>query len=62
MKSKIWLIEELANIDTNYDNVAVMAGWFGQLKAIYEKKCTYAKMRIVEMDKSACETSDYILI
>ena len=37
-----------------------MAGWFGQLKAIYEKKCTYAKMRIIEVDKSACETSDYI--
>jgi hypothetical protein len=37
-----------------------MAGWFGQLKAIYEKKCTYAKMRIVEIDRAACETSDYI--
>jgi hypothetical protein len=60
MKSKIWLVEELAKIDTNYNNVAVMAGWFGQLKAIYEKKCTYAKMRIVELDKEACETSDYI--
>jgi len=60
VKSKLWLIEELAKIDTNYDNVAIMAGWFGQLKAIYEKKCTYAKMRIVEVDKSACETSDYI--
>ena len=60
MKSKIWLIEELAKIDTNYDNVVVMAGWFGQLKSIYDKRLTYAKMRIVEMDKSACETSDYI--
>jgi hypothetical protein len=60
IKSKLWLMEELANIDTNYDNVTIMAGWFGQLKAIYEKKCTYAKMRIVEVDKSACETSDYI--
>jgi len=60
MKSKIWLVEELAKIDTNYSNVAIMAGWFGQLKAIYEKKCTYAKMRIIEVDKSACETSDYI--
>jgi hypothetical protein len=60
MKSKIWLIEELAKIDTHYNNVAVMAGWFGQLKAIYEKKCTYAKMRIVEIDRAACETSDYI--
>jgi hypothetical protein len=60
IKSKIWLIEELAKLDTNYDNVVVMAGWFGQLKSIYDKRLTYAKMRIIEMDRSACETSDYI--
>ena len=60
IKSKIWLIEELAKIDTNYDNVMVMAGWFGQLKILYDKRLTYAKMRIVELDKTACETSDYI--
>ena len=60
VKSKIWLVEELLKIDSNYTNVVVMAGWFGQLKNIYDKKLTYAKMRIVEIDKSACETSDYI--
>jgi len=60
LKSKIWLVEELAKIDTNYDNVVVMAGWFGQLKSVYDKRLTYAKMRIVELDRSACETSDYI--
>lgn len=60
IRSKIWLMEELLKIDYNYDNVLVMAGWFGQLKALYEKKCKYAKMRIVEIDKFACETSDYI--
>ena len=60
IKSKIWLVEELAKIDTNYDNVIVMAGWFGQLKSIYDKRLTYAKMRIIEMDRSACETSDYV--
>ena len=60
IKSKIWLIEALANIDNHYDNVLVMAGWFGQLKNIYDKRLTYAKMRIAEIDKSACETSDYI--
>jgi len=60
IKSKIWLIEELSKLNSNYDNVAVMAGWFGQLKNIYDKKLTYAKMRIVELDKNACETSDYI--
>lgn len=60
IKSKIWLIEELAKIDTNYDNVMIMAGWFGQLKSVYDKRLTYAKMRIVELDRSACETSDYV--
>ena len=60
IKSKIWLIEELAKIKTNYDNVAVMAGWYGQIKSIYDKRLTYAKMRIIELDKAACETSDYI--
>lgn len=65
IKSKIWLIEELENVrqkldDPVYKNVLVMAGWFGQLKSIYDKKLTYRKMRIAELDKSACETSDYI--
>ena len=65
IKSKIWLIEELENVrqkldDPVYKHVLVMAGWFGQLKNIYDKKLTYRKMRIVELDKSACETSDYI--
>jgi len=65
VKSKIWLIEELENVrqklnDPVYKQIVVMAGWFGQLKNIYDKKLTYRKMRIVEIDKSACETSDYI--
>jgi hypothetical protein len=60
IKSKIWLIEELTKINTNYDNVLIMAGWFGQLKMVYDKRLTYAKMRIAELDRTACETSDYI--
>ena len=65
IKSKIWLIGELENVrqqlqDPVYKQVVVMAGWFGQLKTIYDKKLTYRKMRIVEMDKTACEASDYI--
>ncbi len=60
MKSKIWLVYELAKLDTNYNNVLILAGWFGQLKTIYDKKLTYSKMRIAELDRSACETSDYI--
>ena len=60
MRSKIWLIEQLALINSNYTNVAVMAGWFGQIKTIYDKRLTYSKMRVVELDRKACETSDYV--
>ena len=60
IKSKIWLVEQLALLESNYANVAVMAGWFGQIKTIYDQRLTYSKMRIVELDRSACETSDYV--
>jgi hypothetical protein len=60
MRSKIWLVEQLALINSNYTNVAVMAGWFGQIKTIYDKRLTYSKMRVVELDRKACETSDYV--
>lgn len=60
IKSKIWLIDELEKIQNNYENVVVFAGWLGQIKSVYEKKLFYTKMRIVEIDKDACESSDYI--
>ena len=60
IKSKTWLIEELAKIKSHYENVLVMAGWYGQLKNVYEKKLTCSKMRMVELDRDACEISDYI--
>ena len=65
VKSKIWLIDELENIrqqlpDPVYKQAAVFAGWFGQIKSIYDKRLTYRKMRIIEMDRTACEISDYI--
>jgi len=60
IKSKFWLIKELAKIQKSYGNVLVMAGWFGQIKSIYEKHCTYQKMRMVELDKHSCEISDYV--
>ena len=65
IRSKIWLINELDTVrlqltDTAYYNVLVIAGWFGQLRSIYDRKLTYRKMRFLDIDKSACETSDYI--
>jgi hypothetical protein len=60
IKSKIWMVHELANLNVKYHNVLVMAGWFGQLKSIYKQQLTYRKMRVLELDRTACETSDYV--
>lgn len=60
IKSKIWLITELARIQKHWESVAIFAGWFGQLKSVYERRLTYSQMRIIELDRQACETSDYI--
>ena len=60
IKSKIWLVQELAHVQTHYNQVAVLAGWFGQIKSIYDQQLTYGKMRVVELDRSACEISDHV--
>jgi len=65
IRSKIWLIDELAKIKDTvplgcFYNILILAGWFGQLRSIYDKKLTYRKMRFLDIDRSACQTSDYI--
>ena len=60
IKSKIWLIEELKKIQPFYENVVVMAGWFGQLKPMFDERLSCKKTRIIEIDKEACQASDYI--
>jgi hypothetical protein len=65
MKSKIWLIDELVKIKDIlpsgcFYNILILAGWFGQLRSIYDKKLTYRKMRFLDIDREACQTSDYI--
>jgi len=60
VKSKVWLIEELLHISPKYNNVLILAGWFGQLNALYDQKLGYEKIRIVELDKHSCEVSDQI--
>jgi hypothetical protein len=60
IKSKIWLIKELTPIKKHFDNVLLMAGWFGQFKQIYSNRMTYRKMRILDFDKNACRISDEI--
>lgn len=60
MRSKIWLVDELSKINSKFNNVLVLASWFGQLKFIYNNKLKFDKMRLVELDRNACEISDYI--
>jgi len=60
IKSKLWLIQELANIQLSYSNAIIMAGWFGQLKPILDRGIVIDRTRILEVDRSACEVSDYI--
>jgi len=60
MRSKVWLAEELAKIQPNYDNIVLLGGWFGQLRFILEKSISFNKLRNVELDVNACEISDYV--
>jgi hypothetical protein len=60
VKSKIWLIQELSKIKANYDDIVIMAGWFGQLVNFIENTFDFSRIRILEIDKQLCESSDYI--
>ena len=60
IRSKIWLVSELAKIRTQWQDVAVFAGWFGQLTMLFRQQLTYRSMRIIELDAEACRASDYV--
>lgn len=61
MKSKIWLFNQLRELNLDHGNLVLLAGWYGQLLNLYkDKPTTFDKMRIVELDREACEVSDYI--
>lgn len=59
IRSKIWLVEELSNLNIDYKNIVIMGGWFGQLVSIYDKVLKFDKIRILDLEKSFCEASDY---
>jgi hypothetical protein len=63
MRSKIWLVDELAKIMPNPRNVVLMAGWYGQLIDLFGDKdvdkITFRKFRNIEIDKECCIESDY---
>lgn len=62
IKSKIWLVNELEKISNHYNNVVLLAGWYGQLIELFGDsvdKITFNKFRNIEIDKEACYESDY---
>jgi hypothetical protein len=62
IRSKIWLVDELEQISKHYDNVVLLAGWYGQLIELFgdsTDKITFSKFRNIEIDKDACYESDY---
>lgn len=61
IRSKIWLIEELLAIRSHWPNVAIMAGWYGQLVPMLSQQLTFDRVRIVELDSDACRHSDQVV-
>ena len=61
VQSKIWLVTELAKIQTDFKVVFLLAGWYGQLRKFFDiANISYDKMRVVDIDPSACAVSDKI--
>lgn len=61
IKSKIWLADQLAAITPHWQNLAVMAGWYGQLIPILSQQLTFRSARIIVLDLDACRYSDQII-
>lgn len=59
--SKIWLVEELKKIKSNFEMIHVHAGWFGQHRLYIESAgIRFNKMRVFDSDETACNVSDTI--
>jgi hypothetical protein len=59
--SKIWLVQELAKIKSEFEMIHVHAGWFGQIRLYLDRaNISYNKMRIFDIDDNALEISDKV--
>lgn len=59
--SKIWLVEELSKIKTDFKMIYLLAGWFGQLTWMFDNNIYYEKLRVFDIDAEACRISDQII-
>jgi hypothetical protein len=61
IQSKIWLVNELKKIKTDFKMVYFLAGWFGQLRLYLDNVgISYDKIRNIDIDPAACKISDQI--
>jgi hypothetical protein len=60
VKSKIWLIEELKNLNLSPNDVLLLAGWMGQLVMPLHKHLGFQKIRTIDTDINACFLNDYV--
>jgi hypothetical protein len=59
IRSKVWLLEELRKINKKFDNIALLAGWMGQLVDLLERSIQFTNLRNIELDRQSCLESDY---
>lgn len=61
VQSKIWLTQELKKVNSHFDTVYHLGGWYGQLTWYFENNITFNKYRNFDIDLEACKVSDYIV-
>lgn len=60
VNSKIWAMNELKQVQTDFDMVYVLGAWFGQIRIYLDNIASYNKIRFFDIDQNACEISDKI--
>ena len=60
VRSKVWLVQELSTIQEKFNNILIIASWFGQLVKTFENYIDFDTVRCMDIDKNACNTSDTI--
>lgn len=60
IRSKIWMVKELAKIKKEFDVIYHLGGWYGQI-TWFLNEIKYKKLRIFDMDSEACKISDTVI-
>jgi hypothetical protein len=61
VQSKIWMTKELRKINIFFDNILVIGSWYGQIVFYFDDildDIGYKKIRLLDIDKTACQVSD----